>query len=67
MRKKKDTNYIPPTQFIVVSEKGQVWNGIKGDDLGFSEDWNEAKPLSNENQFAHLKRMSYLNLEQMFL
>lgn len=67
MRKKKDTNYIPPTQFIVVSEMGQVWTGIRGDELEFSNNWNQAKPLSNENQFAHLKRMSYLNLEQMFL
>ena len=67
MRKKKDTNYIPPTRFIVVSEMGQVWTGIRGDELGFSNNWNEAKSLSNENQFAHLKRMSYLNLEQMFL
>ena len=67
MRKKKDTNYIPPTQFIVISEMGQVWTGIRGDELEFSNNWNQAKPLSNENQFAHLKRMSYLNLEQMFL
>jgi hypothetical protein len=67
MRKKKDTNYIPPTRFIIVSEKGQVWTGIKGDELGFSDNWNEAKPLNNENQFAHLKRMSYVKLEQMFL
>jgi hypothetical protein len=67
MRKRKDTIQKAYTEFIVVSEKGQVWTGIKGDELGFSEDWNEAKPLSNENQFAHLKRMSYLKLEQMFL
>ena len=67
MRKKKDTNYIPPTRFIVVSEMGQVWTGIRGDELGFSDNWNEAKPLNNENQFNHLQRMSYLNLEQMFL
>lgn len=67
MRKKKDTNYIPPTKFIVVSEMGQVWTGIRGDELEFSNNWNQAKPLNNENQFAHLKRMSYLNLEQMFL
>ena len=67
MRKKKDIDYIPSTKFIVVSEKGQVWTGIRGDELEFSNNWNEAKPLNNENQFAHLKRMSYLNLEQMFL
>ena len=36
MRKKKDTNYILPTRFIVVSEMGQVWTGIRGDELGFS-------------------------------
>jgi len=67
MRKKKDIDYIPSTKFIVVSEKGQVWTGINGNDLKFSDNWNEAKPLSNENQFVHLKRMSYFNLEQMFL
>jgi hypothetical protein len=65
MRKKKNTPSI--TEYIVVSEKGQVWTGIKGEDLAFSDDWNEAKPLHNENQFAHLKRMSYFNLEQLFL
>ena len=35
-KKKKDTNYIPPTKFIVVSEMGQVWTGIRGDELEFS-------------------------------
>jgi hypothetical protein len=67
MKKKKNPNYIPPIQFVVISEKGQVWTGIKGDELGFSDDWNEAKPLNDEEQFVHLKKMSYLNLEQMFL
>jgi hypothetical protein len=67
MKKKKNPNYIPPIQFVVISEKGQVWTGIKGDELRFSDDWNEAKPLNDEKQFSHLKKMSYLNLEQMFL
>jgi hypothetical protein len=67
MRKKKDTDVTPSIKFIVVSEMGQVWTGIKGDELDFSDNWNEAKPLNNENQFNHLKRMSYINLEQMFL
>ena len=37
--------------FVVLNEYAQVWTGIKGDELAFSDDWNEAKPLENENQF----------------
>ena len=67
MKKRKNTIQKAYTEFIVVSEMGHVWTGIRGNELKFSNNWNEAKPLNNENQFAHLKRMSYLNLEQMFL
>lgn len=65
-RKKKQ-----PTEcssfFIILNEHAQVWTGIKGDELAFSDDWDEAKPLENDIQFGHLKRMTHLKLEQMFL
>lgn len=53
--------------FVVLNEHAQVWTGIKGDELAFSDDWNEAKPLENESQFWHLERMAYVKLEKMFL
>ena len=53
--------------FVVLNEHAQVWTGIKGDELAFSDDWNEAKPLENESQFWHLERMTYIKLEKMFL
>jgi hypothetical protein len=53
--------------FVVLNEYAQVWTGIKGDELAFSDDWNEAKPLENESQFWHLERMTYIKLEKMFL
>ena len=43
--------------FIVLNEYAQVWTGIKGDELAFSDNWNEAKPLENDNQFWHLEKM----------
>jgi hypothetical protein len=53
--------------FIVLNESAQAWTGLKGDDLAFSDDWDEAKPLENDIQFGHLKRMTHLKLEQVFL
>lgn len=53
--------------YIVLNEYAQVWTGIKGDELAFSDNWSEAKPLENENQFWHLERMTYIKLEKMFL
>ncbi len=53
--------------YIVVADNGQVWTGIKGEELAFSEDWNEAKPLENDIQFGHLEKMTYFKLEKLFL
>lgn len=63
--KRKPTPTSP--LYIVVADNGQVWTGIKGDDLAFSDDWNEAKSLENDNQFGHLERMTYFKLEKLFL
>lgn len=53
--------------YIVVTDNGQVWTGIKGDELAFSDDWNDAKSLENDIQFGHLERMTYFKLEKLFL
>jgi hypothetical protein len=63
----KKAKYIKPLEYIVVADNGQVWTGIRGDELNFSDDWNEAKPLENDIQFGHLKRMTYFKLEKLFL
>ena len=66
MKKKKPYN-PPPGQYIVVNPLGEVWTGIRGKEIAFSRDWNSAKPLSNQNQFDYLHRMTYDKLEQLFL
>lgn len=60
-------NCPKPLEYIVVADNGQVWVGIKGEELAFSDDWNEAKPLKNDTQFGHLERMTYFKLEKLFL
>lgn len=54
--------------YIVLNEHAQVWVGIRsGDELVFSDNINDAKPLENEEQFNCLKRMSFYKLEKIFL
>jgi hypothetical protein len=53
--------------YIVISDLGQVWTGIRGDELAFSDNWDDAKPLENDNQFSHLEKMTYFKLEKLFL
>jgi hypothetical protein len=53
--------------FIVLNESAQAWTGLKGDDLAFSDNWEEAKPLENDIQFFHLEKMTYDKLEKIFL
>jgi hypothetical protein len=64
----KRKKYQPqPDEYIVVADNGQVWTGIRGEELAFSDDWDEAKPLTNDIQFGHLERMTYFKLEKLFL
>ena len=66
---KRKAFQLPPTSplYIVVADNGQVWTGIKGEELAFSENWNEAKPLETDIQFGHLEKMTYFKLEKLFL
>ncbi len=65
---KKTGNVVKKSPlYIVVSDLGQVWTGIKGDDLAFSSNWDDAKPLETDGQFNHLEKMTYFKLEKLFL
>jgi hypothetical protein len=54
-----------PEQFIIVNELAQVFCGLKGGYPNFSDDWKEAKPLSNENQFRSIQKGTTHKLEAM--
>jgi hypothetical protein len=52
-------------QFIIVNELAQVFCGLKGGYPNFADDWKEAKPLKNENQFRAVQKGTTHKLESM--
>ena len=52
-------------QFIIVNELAQVFCGLKGGHPNFTDDWNIAKPLNNENQFKAVQKGTWFQLEMM--
>jgi hypothetical protein len=56
--KRKYTQRKPvnhPPRFIVLNKHAQVWCGLRGGKPIFSDDWNEAKTLENDEQFFNLR------------
>jgi len=63
---KDDPEYRP---FIVLNENLEVWTGLAcgGRELTFSPNVKEAKPLNFDSQFRTLRRMTSLQLEQIYI
>ena len=55
MKDKKEKRITHHPKFIVLNQHAQVWCGLKGGKPVFSDNWDEAKPLENEEQFFNLK------------
>ena len=41
--------------FIVLNRQAQVWYGLKAGKPVFTDDWDQAKPLYNDEQLFNLK------------
>ena len=54
-------------QFIVLNEYAQVFCGLKGGYPSFSDNLEEAKPLSNDLQVKTIQRGTLFKLEKYFL
>ena len=54
-------------QFIVLNEYAQVFCGLKGGYPAFSDDLDEAKPLTNDSQVKMIQRGTSFKLEKYFL
>ena len=54
-------------EFIVVNEYNQVYSGLKGGYPNFSNDWNQARSLTNNRQLSCISRGTLDKLEIMFL
>lgn len=48
-------------EFYLLNENAEVFAGLKGGYPYFSHDWDEAKPLTNDNQVKMIKRGVYFN------
>ena len=54
-------------QFIVLNEYAQVFCGLKGGYPAFSDDLDEAKPLTNDSQIRMIQQGTSFKLEKHFL
>jgi hypothetical protein len=54
-------------QFIVLNEYAQVFSGLKSGYPAFSDDFDEAKPLTNDLQVKMIQRGTSFKLEKYFL
>jgi len=54
-------------QFIVLNEYAQVFSGLKGGYPAFSDDLDEAKPLTNDSQIRMIQQGTSFKLEKHFL
>ena len=63
---KKDTEE-PARRFIVLNEYCQVFCGLKHGLPAFSDNIDDAKPLSNQRQVEMIQRGTLYKLEKSFL
>ena len=54
-------------QFIVLNEYAQVFSGLKGGYPAFSDDFDEAKPFTNDLQVKMIQKGTSFKLEKYFL
>jgi len=53
--------------FIVLNENAQVFCGLKQGYPDFSDNFDDAKPLSNDRQLNMIQRGTYLKLEKHYV
>ncbi len=47
----KRSKYILPERYVVVTQDGKVFTGLKGGRFQYSPDWSKAKPLDLSNTY----------------
>lgn len=55
------------TEFIIVNQSAEVFCGLVSGYPKFTDDWQKAKPLTNEKQFDCVQRGTLDKLEMMSL
>ena len=69
IRRKRRPNRIsiPPKEFIVMNDEAQVWVGLMAGKPVFSNNFDDAKPLSGVEKFDTLQQVHFSKLERIWL
>jgi len=67
IKKRKYRKFEMPKQYIVMNDMAQVWVGLKGGKLVFSNNFDDAKPLQEESKFDMIQRASPYKLEMLWI
>jgi hypothetical protein len=54
-------------KYIILNENAQVFCGLSKGYPAFSENWDEAKSLENDEQFKKVQKGTLYKLEKIFL
>ena len=66
-RRSKKSKEPKLPEFIVLNEYCQVFCGLRGGYPAFSDDLNEAKPLTNDGQLRMIQHGTSFKLEKEYL
>jgi hypothetical protein len=64
---KEPNNWESSTKFIILNEEAQVFCGLKRGYPSFSDNWDEARCLENDEQFKAVQRGTLFKLEKSFI
>ena len=69
VRRKRRPNRVstPPKEFIVMNDEAQVWMGLIAGKPVFSDNFDDAKPLSGVEKFDTLQQVHFSKLEKIWL
>jgi len=65
LNKKNKEPKLP--EFIVLNERCQVFCGLRGGYPVFSDNLNEAKPLTHDGQFKSIQQGTFYKLEKEYI
>jgi hypothetical protein len=60
-------NITEHPEFIIINEDAQVYSGLIKGYPSFSDNWDEAKPLTNPECLSSVQRGTFLKLEIHYL
>ena len=66
-KRRPNRTYLPLKEYIVMNDEAQVWIGLIAGKPIFSDNFNDAKPLSGVEKFDTLQQVHFSKLERLWL